>query len=93
MDVNFTSRGLSVLLASALSLSIPVAAYSQGGHQTKPSSVKGQQGKVFLRGQVVDNTSYNNVTELVDIIHHHYLSTCLTVISDTLRFKTYRNEA
>ncbi len=57
MDVNFTSRGLSVLLASALSLSIPVAAYSQGGHQTKPSSVKGQQGKVFLRGQVVDNTS------------------------------------
>lgn len=30
MDVNFTSRGLSVLLASALSLSIPVAAYSQG---------------------------------------------------------------
>ena len=46
-----------MLLASALSLSIPVAAYSQGGHQTKPSSVKGQQGKVFLRGQVVDNTS------------------------------------
>lgn len=43
MDVNFTSRGLSVLLASALSLSIPVAAYSQGSHQTKPSSVKGQQ--------------------------------------------------
>lgn len=47
MDVNFTSRGLSVLLASALSLSIPVAAYSQGGHQTKPSSVKASKERSF----------------------------------------------
>lgn len=35
MSVKFTSKGLSMLLACTLSLSVPVTAYSQGSHQVR----------------------------------------------------------
>lgn len=55
--MKFASKGFSVLLASTLSLSVPMIAYSQSNHQGKDSpSAQGTQGKNLVKGRVTDNT-------------------------------------
>lgn len=57
MYMKFASKGFPVLLASVLSLSVPMIAYSQSNHQMKDSSSAiGSQVKNPVKGRVTDNT-------------------------------------
>lgn len=55
--MKFASKGFSVLLASTLSLSVPMIAYSQSNNQVKGSSLsQGAPVKNPVKGRVTDNT-------------------------------------
>ncbi len=57
MYMKFVSKGFSVLLASTLSLSVPMIAYSQSNNQVKgSSSSQGAPVKNPVKGRVTDNT-------------------------------------
>lgn len=57
MYMKFASKGFSVLLASTLSLSVPMIAYSQSNNQVKgSSSSQGAPVKNPVKGRVTDNT-------------------------------------